>query len=57
MSMVAEGVPTAASAHAAAGRLGVEAPLIDAVHTVLEGQASPASLMQALMSRQLRAEE
>ena len=57
MSMVAEGVPTAASAHAAAGRLGVEAPLIDAVHTVLQGQASPASLMQALMSRQLKAEE
>jgi glycerol-3-phosphate dehydrogenase (NAD(P)+) len=57
MSMVAEGVPTAASARAAAGRLGVETPLIDAVHAVLEGQASPAGVMQALMSRQLKAEE
>jgi glycerol-3-phosphate dehydrogenase (NAD(P)+) len=57
MSMVAEGVPTAASARAAAGRLGVETPLIDAVHAVLEGQVSPAGVMQALMSRQLKAEE
>lgn len=57
MSTVAEGVPTAASARAAAGRLGVETPLIDAVHAVLEGQSSPAGVMQALMSRQLKAEE
>jgi glycerol-3-phosphate dehydrogenase (NAD(P)+) len=57
MSMVAEGVPTAASARAAAARLGVETPLIDAVHTVLEGHASPAGVMQALMSRQLKSEE
>jgi glycerol-3-phosphate dehydrogenase (NAD(P)+) len=57
MSMVAEGVPTAASARLAARRLGVETPLIDAVHAVLEGQASPAGVMQALMSRQLKSEE
>jgi len=57
LSSVAEGVPTAASARAAARRLGVETPLIDAVHAVLEGQASPAAAMQALMSRQLKAEE
>jgi len=57
MNSVAEGVPTAASARAAAARLGVETPLIDAVHAVLEGQASPANVMQTLMSRQLKAEE
>lgn len=56
MSMVAEGVPTAASARAAACRLGVETPLIDAIHAVLEGQAAPTDAMQALMSRQLKAE-
>lgn len=57
MSNVAEGIPTAASARAAAGRLGVETPLIDAVHAVLEGRISPAEAMQSLMSRQLKAEE
>jgi glycerol-3-phosphate dehydrogenase (NAD(P)+) len=57
MSMVAEGVPTTASARIAARRLGVETPLIDGVHAVLEGQASAPGVMQALMSRQLKAEE
>jgi len=57
MTNVAEGVPTAASARAAARRLGVETPLIDAVHAVLEGKVSPADAMQSLMARQLKAEE
>jgi glycerol-3-phosphate dehydrogenase (NAD(P)+) len=57
MSMVAEGVPTAASARAAAGRLGVETPLVDAVHDLLEGRISPSDAMQSLMARQLKAEE
>jgi len=57
MPNVAEGVPTAASARAAARRLGVETPLIDAVHAVLEGKVSPAEAMQSLMARQLKAEE
>jgi glycerol-3-phosphate dehydrogenase (NAD(P)+) len=57
MSMVAEGIPTAASARAAALRLGVETPLVDAVYAVLEGKVSPADAMQSLMSRQLKSEE
>jgi glycerol-3-phosphate dehydrogenase (NAD(P)+) len=56
MSTVAEGVPTAASAHAAARRLGVETPLIDAIHALLLGETTPAASMQALMARQLKAE-
>lgn len=56
ISTVAEGVPTAASARSAARRLGVETPLIDAVNAVLEEKVSPAEAMQALMSRQLKAE-
>jgi len=56
MSSVAEGIPTAASARAAARRLGVETPLIDSIHAVLEGLVSPADAMQALMARQLKAE-
>jgi glycerol-3-phosphate dehydrogenase (NAD(P)+) len=57
MTTVAEGIPTAASAWAAARRLGVETPLVDAVYAVLEGKVSPAEAMQSLMSRQLKAEE
>ena len=57
MSSVAEGIPTAASASAAGLRLGIETPLIDAVHAVLQGKVSPADAMHALMSRQLKAEE
>lgn len=57
MSTVAEGVPTAASAHAAARRLGVETPLIDATHALLRGETTPAASMHALMNRQLRAEQ
>ena len=56
MSMVAEGVPTAASAHASSHRLGVETPIIDEVHALLQGTKSPAEGMRALMSRQLKAE-
>lgn len=57
MAMVAEGIPTAASAHACARRLGVETPIIDEVYSLLEGKNSPALAMKSLMTRQLRAEE
>ena len=57
MAMVAEGVPTASSAHASARRLGVETPVIDEVHALLQGTKSVAEGMKALMSRQLKAEE
>ena len=56
MAMVAEGVPTAASAHASARRLGVETPIIDEVHALLQGAKSPGEAMKALMNRQLKAE-
>ena len=56
MAMIAEGVPTAASAHASSRRLGVETPIIDEVHALLQGTKSPAEGMKALMSRQLKAE-
>lgn len=56
MAMVAEGVPTAASAHASARRLGVETPIIDEVHALLQGITSPADGMRALMNRQLKSE-
>ena len=56
-AMVAEGIPTAASAHACARRLDVETPIIDEVHSLLQGNNSPSLAMQSLMKRQLRAEE
>jgi glycerol-3-phosphate dehydrogenase (NAD(P)+) len=56
MAMVAEGVPTASSAHASARRLGVETPIIDEVHALLQGEKSAAEGMKALMSRQLKSE-
>ena len=57
MAMVAEGVPTTASAHACARRLGVGTPVIDEVHAVLQGEKTPAQAIKTLMSRQLRSEE
>jgi glycerol-3-phosphate dehydrogenase (NAD(P)+) len=48
---VVEGVETARSLHARARELGVETPIIDAVHRVLfEGQ-SPAAALRDLMGR------
>ena len=57
MAAVAEGIPTAASALASAERLGVETPIIREVHALLRGETTPSRGMQALMNRQLRAEE
>ena len=57
MAMVAEGVPTTASDHACARRLGVGTPVIDEVHAVLQGEKTPAQAIKTLMSRQLRSEE
>lgn len=57
MTMVAEGIPTTASASACARRLGVETPIIDQIHALLHEEKSPAQAMKDLLSRQLRAEE
>jgi glycerol-3-phosphate dehydrogenase (NAD(P)+) len=56
-SMVAEGIPTAASAQQAAKRLSVETPIIDEVAALLAGMKTPAEAMKSLMGRDLRAEE
>ncbi|MCE9587871.1 MAG: NAD(P)-dependent glycerol-3-phosphate dehydrogenase [Verrucomicrobia bacterium] len=56
-SMVAEGIPTAISAQAAARRLSVETPIIDEVSALLQGLKTPAAAMKSLMGRNLRAEE
>ncbi len=57
MAMVAEGIPTTASAAACARRLGVETPIIDEVHSLLREEKNPAEAMKSLMGRQLRMEE
>lgn len=57
MTMVAEGVPTTASAKASAHRLGIETPIIDQIHALLYEEKSPAQAMKDLLSRQLRSEE
>uniref|UniRef100_A0A7V4XU05 Glycerol-3-phosphate dehydrogenase [NAD(P)+] n=1 Tax=Acidobacterium capsulatum TaxID=33075 RepID=A0A7V4XU05_9BACT len=48
---VAEGVRTTAAALGLAATMGVEMPIAQQVHTVLQGQASPLQAMQYLMSR------
>jgi len=53
---VAEGVPTAQSAHALALARGVEMPIVAAVHGILFDGHAPADAMGALMTRELRGE-
>jgi len=54
--MVAEGVPTAASAQALARRTGAETPLIDAVHAVLYEGKAPQAAARDLMMRTAKPE-
>ncbi len=56
MSMVAEGVPTARSAHAVARELGVETPVIDEVYAVLYEGRAPAEALRNLFGREPRPE-
>jgi glycerol-3-phosphate dehydrogenase (NAD(P)+) len=56
LGTVAEGVKTADAVYALAQRLGVEAPVTDAVHHVLHGISSPKESLVALMARELKAE-
>jgi glycerol-3-phosphate dehydrogenase (NAD(P)+) len=53
---VAEGVVTAESAQALAGREGVEMPIVDAVCQILFGGRTPRDAMADLMARELRPE-
>lgn len=57
MTMVAEGIPTTASAASCARRLGIETPIIDQIDALLHERKSPAQAMKDLLARQLRAEE
>jgi len=56
MSEVAEGVRTTAAAISLARRHGVEMPISEAVHAVLEGRLDPREIPERLMKRQLRPE-
>ena len=54
--MVAEGVPNTLSIHEAAQKIGVRAPILDAVYSILY-QDKPASIaMRELLSRDPRPE-
>jgi glycerol-3-phosphate dehydrogenase (NAD(P)+) len=54
---LAEGVATAPVADALARSLGVEAPLVEAVHSVLTAKADIATIVAGLMSRPLKRED
>ena len=56
LGMVAEGVKTAFAVRRLAERLGVAAPVTEAVCAILEGTVAPAEAARALMSRSLRKE-
>ena len=54
--MVAEGVKTTAAIHELARRLEVDAPLTDAVYSILYEDSDPQEVLHNLMSRRLRDE-
>ena len=56
MQMVAEGVPTTYSAAECARRYGIETPIIDQIHALLDGQVSPREAVTNLLSRDPRPE-
>ena len=57
MQMVAEGVPTALSAYECARKIGVETPIIDAVHGLLYAGKSPREVLIEILSREPKPEE
>jgi glycerol-3-phosphate dehydrogenase (NAD(P)+) len=57
MRMVAEGVTTAGCVTALAGRHGVEMPIAEKVHALLQGHISPRDAVMELMTRTLKHEE
>ena len=54
--MVAEGVPTARSAHEEARKTGVDTPLLDTVHAVLFDGLSPREGLLRLLARDAKPE-
>jgi glycerol-3-phosphate dehydrogenase (NAD(P)+) len=57
MVMVAEGVPTARTAHAEARKHGVETPLLDTVYAVLFDNLSPREGLLRLLARDTKSEK
>ncbi|MEP0813259.1 MAG: NAD(P)-dependent glycerol-3-phosphate dehydrogenase [bacterium] len=56
MRMVAEGVTTARAIRERAASMGVEMPIAEQVCRILDGAATPADAISALMGRELKAE-
>jgi glycerol-3-phosphate dehydrogenase (NAD(P)+) len=56
MKMVAEGVKTAKVAHELAAKLGVDAPIIDAMHGALHAGVAMRETINRLLSRVPKAE-
>ena len=56
LGMVAEGVKTTAAIYDLAKCLHVDAPLTEAVHSILYGNCDPQAVLHNLMSRRLRDE-
>lgn len=56
MVMVAEGVRTAKSAHDMARKMGIEMPIVDAMHAILFGGLDPREAVTTLMLREPKAE-
>jgi glycerol-3-phosphate dehydrogenase (NAD(P)+) len=56
MIMVAEGVPTALSAHECARRFGISTPILDAIRAVIAGERKPSEAVADLLQRELRPE-
>ena len=53
---VAEGYPTARSAHELAGKLGIETPIIAEIHAALYEEKNPAQALRDLTARESKAE-
>lgn len=56
MSMVAEGVPTTWSASECARRMVIDAPIIEQIRALLDGEITPREVLANLLARDLRAE-
>jgi glycerol-3-phosphate dehydrogenase (NAD(P)+) len=56
MGTIAEGIPTARSAHECARKLGIETPIIDQVYSLLYEQKPSAQAMEELLQRDQKAE-
>jgi glycerol-3-phosphate dehydrogenase (NAD(P)+) len=56
MTAVAEGVRTAPAVHALAQSLGVEMPIVEQVHALLEGRTTPIAAVEGLMVREPKPE-